>query len=51
MENLAKRISVGPFIPYDYITKIGCMKSGKINKRRAIFIPDSRVGSLHLMKA
>ena len=41
-------------MPYTYTTKIGFMESGimpqplekslKINKRRAMFIPDSRVG-------
>jgi hypothetical protein len=28
MENLVKRISVAPFIPYTYTTKISSMKSG-----------------------
>ena len=32
LENLAKRISVDPFIPYTYT-----------NKHRAMFIPDTRV--------
>ena len=60
LENLAKRISVVPFIPYTYNTKIGSMESGirpqpleksqKINKRRAMFIPDSRVGILDLVR-
>ena len=49
---MSNRISVAPFIPY-YTTQIGSMKFGirpyplekspKNNKRRGIFIPDSRV--------
>ena len=50
-KNLAKRISVDPFIPYTYTTKTSSVESGlrpleknqKINKHRALFIPDSRV--------
>ena len=54
MKNLAKRISVAPFMAYNYTTKIGSMESGirpwsleksqNINKSRTtMFIPDSRV--------
>ena len=48
---MAKGISVAPFIPYTYTTRLYGVrnkavapgKSQKINKRRAMFIPDSRV--------
>ena len=49
LENLAKRIIVAPFLPYTMKSGIRPQpleKSQKINKRRAMFIPDSRVSSL-----